>query len=327
MTVPAAPRRVEIHLGTLCNNRCAFCMSGVNRDQKEPWADLARVHEELRHFRAKGCRDAGFLGGEPSVYPHILDSVAYAKGLGYENISLCTNGTRLSDPAFCSDLVTAGLTRVTLSVHSHRPEIEDGLITLVPGNLARKIAGIRNLTGLKRRGFLTGGIALNPVLCRPTLPDMEAYIAFFGELGLDDIRFNYIWPQGDARGDRAWVPSFREAVPELVRVMLINEKRLHKHLTFGGVPRCALALAGLSGKMREYLSDKYLDEAGFDPDNDVSLATKNGPLLDRFVWQQVKRDVLKSMGPQCADCAQRARCEGVWGSYAELYGFEELSPL
>lgn len=327
MSGPAAPRRVEVHLGTLCNNRCAFCMSGVNRDNKEPWADAERVREELRHFRAKGCRAAGFLGGEPSVYPHILDSVAYAKEIGYENISLCTNGTRLSDSAFCAELVKAGLTRVTLSVHSHRPEIEDGLITLVPGNLARKIAGLRNLTELRRRGFLHGGIALNPVLCRPTLMDMEAYIAFFGELGLDDIRFNYIWPQGDARGDRAWVPSFREAVPELVRIMLINEKRLRKHLTFGGVPRCALAPAKLSGKMREYLSDKYLDEAGFDPDNDVSLATRNGPLRDRFVWQEVKRDVLKTMGPQCGGCAQRARCEGVWRSYVELYGFDELSPL
>lgn len=327
MSGSAAPRRIEVHLGTLCNNRCAFCMSGVNRDNKEPWADAERVREELRHFRAKGCRAAGFLGGEPSVYPHILDSIAYAKGIGYENISLCTNGTRLSDPAFCAELVKAGLTRVTLSVHSHRPEIEDGLITLVPGNLARKIAGLRNLTELKRRGFLPGGIALNPVLCRPTLMDMEAYIAFFGELGLDDIRFNYIWPQGDARGDRAWIPSFREAVPELVRILLINEKRLRKHLTFGGVPRCALALAKLSGKMREYLSGKYLDEAGFDPDNDVSLATRNGPLRDRFVWQEVKRDVLKTMGPRCGGCAQRARCEGVWGSYAELYGFDELSPL
>lgn len=327
MTASAAPRRVEIHLGTLCNNRCVFCMSGVNRDHKEPWADFERVREELRHFRAQGCRAAGFLGGEPSVYPRILESIAFARDLGYENVSLCTNGTRLSDAAFCADLVKAGLTRVTLSVHSHRPEIEDGLITLVPGNLSRKIGAIRNLGGLRRRGFLPGGVALNPVLCRPTLMEMEDYIAFFGELGLDDIRFNYIWPQGDARGDRAWVPSFREAVPELVRIMLINEKRLRKRLTFGGVPRCALALAGLSGKMRDYLSGKYLDEAGFDPDNDVSLATKNGPLKDRFVWQEVKRDVLKTMGPRCADCAQRARCEGVWGSYAELYGFGELSPL
>ena len=37
---PEEPRRVEIHLGTLCNNRCAFCMSSMNRDDHEPWAAL-----------------------------------------------------------------------------------------------------------------------------------------------------------------------------------------------------------------------------------------------------------------------------------------------
>ena len=141
------PRRVEIHLGTLCNNLCVFCMSSMNRDGHEPWAAPERVREELRHFRAEGCRSAGFLGGEPTVYPHIVESIAYAREIGYERISLCTNGTRLSDPAFCGALTEAGLTRVTLSVHSHRAEVEDGMITGVPGNLARKIAATFASTG------------------------------------------------------------------------------------------------------------------------------------------------------------------------------------
>lgn len=321
------PRRVEIHLGTLCNNLCAFCMSSMNRDHHEPWAALDRVREELRHFRGKGCRSAGFLGGEPTVYPYIVESIAYAKSLGYDRIALCTNGTRMSDPAFCAALTDAGLSRVTLSVHSHRAEIEDGPITGVPGNLSRKIAAIKNLLALKLKGKLPGNIALNPVLCRPNLDEMEDFIAFFGAMGLDDIRFNYIWPQGEARGDRRWIPAFKEAMPKIARIMLLNEKRLRKHLTFGGVPKCALLLAGVKGPMLEHLAAKYLDEAGFDPDNDVSMATKNGPMPDRFVWQQVKKDTLKAKGPDCVRCAHQGRCEGVWGSYGELYGFSELTPL
>lgn len=327
MSRAAEGRRVEVHLGTLCNNRCAFCMSGVERDHKEPWAALDRVKEELRHFRAEGCRAAGFLGGEPTVYPRILEAVAYAKGLGYDRISICTNGTRLSDPAFCAELAEAGLTRVTLSVHSHRAEVEDGPMTRVPGNLARKLAGLKNLTALRAKGLLADGIALNPVLSRLNMDELEEYVAFFGALGLDDIRFNFIWPQGAALDDPAWVPTFREAMPRIVRLILVNEKRLRKHLTFGGVPKCALSLAGIGGSLGDYLATKYLDEAGFDPDNDVSLATKTGPMLDRFVWQRVKRDVLKTRAPSCAECAEDARCEGVWGSYAAMYGFDELRPL
>jgi MoaA/NifB/PqqE/SkfB family radical SAM enzyme len=302
-------------------------MSSVNRDLKEPWASLDRVKEELRHFYEVGCRAAGFLGGEPTVYPHIVDCIAYAKSLGYVKIVICTNGMRLSDAAFCRRLVAAGLTRVTVSAHSHRPEIEDGLIMRVPGALGRKVRAVRNLVALRGRGLLPDDISLNPVLCRPTLLGMEGYIRFFGELGVGDVRFNFIWPHGEVKTDPAWTPSLREAMPEIVRILLANEKRLRKRLSFGGIPKCALLLAGVSGRLMEYLASKYLDEAGFDPGNDVSMATKQGPMRDRFIWQQVKRDVLKTMGPDCGKCRHQSRCEGVWASYAQLYGFAELTPL
>ncbi|MFI5360710.1 MAG: radical SAM protein [Elusimicrobiota bacterium] len=320
-------RRIEVHLGTRCNNLCVFCMSSMNRDEKEDWARPEKVRAELRHFYGQGCRAAGFLGGEPTVYPHIVESIAYAREIGYERISICTNGTRLSDAQFCRGLVEAGLTRVTLSVHSHSPEIEDGLITGVPGNLERKMEALRNLVAMRRAGQLRDNVSLNPVLCRPTLKEMEKYIVFFGELGLDDIRFNYIWPQGAVRNDRAWTPSFREAMPEIVRILLLNERRLGRHLSFGGVPRCALALAGVSGRLADFLGAKYLDESLFDPANDVSMATKKGPMRDRFVWQDVKKNILKTAAPQCSRCRYEARCEGVWKTYADLYGLEELSPL
>jgi MoaA/NifB/PqqE/SkfB family radical SAM enzyme len=214
------PRRIEVHLGTRCNSRCIFCMSSVNRDAREPWAIPRRVKEELRHFYAQGCRAAGFLGGEPTVYPRIVDCVAYARNLGYAKILICTNGMRLADPDFCRRLVEAGVTRVTVSVHSHKAAIEDRLIMRVPGALARKVRAVRNLVGLRDRGLLPGNISLNPVLCRPTLRGMEGFVRFFGGLGIDDVRFNYIWPHGEVREDPAWTPSFREAMPEVVKLLI-----------------------------------------------------------------------------------------------------------
>jgi len=321
------PRRIEVHLGTRCNSRCVFCMSSINRDAKEPWAGLPRVKEELRHFYAEGCRAAGFLGGEPTVYPHIVDCVAYARKLGYAKIVICTNGMRLADPAFCRRLVEAGLTRVTVSVHSHEPEIEDRLIMRVPGALARKVRAVRNLVALRGRGLLPGDISLNPVLCRPTLGGLGGFVRFFAALGVGDVRFNYIWPHGEVAADPAWTPSYREAMPAVVRLLLVNEKKPLLRLSFGGIPKCALKLARVPPRLLEYLWSKYLDEGGFDPGNDVSMATKQGPLRDRFVWQQVKRDVLKTMGPDCGRCRHQKRCEGVWASYAALYGFTELVPL
>lgn len=51
MNAPARTRRVEIHLGTLCNNRCVFCMSSMDRDHKEPWAPIQRVKAPFAKIR------------------------------------------------------------------------------------------------------------------------------------------------------------------------------------------------------------------------------------------------------------------------------------
>lgn len=320
-------RRVEIKLGDLCNNRCPFCVSARLRDSKAPWTPLARVREELAAFRAKGCDAVGLLGGEPTVYPWIVEAVATAQELGYARIALCTNGTRLSDPDFCERLVSAGLTRVTVSLHSQRPEIEDGVMTRVPGNHARKLAGIRNMLAFCSRGLMRDGVSLNPVLNRHNLRGMREYLVFAKKLGVADVRFNYICPDDLLRGWREWVPSFREAAPEIVKAIVFNERRIGLRLTFGGMPRCALFWAGVTPRLAMTLADRYLDEATYDPDNDVSIPSASGGRGDRFVWQQRKKDVLKMRGPRCGECRHAAGCEGVWATYAEIYGLEELSPV
>jgi MoaA/NifB/PqqE/SkfB family radical SAM enzyme len=302
-------------------------MSADRRDKHEPWATLERIKAELRHFRKKGCAMVGFLGGEPTAHPRILEAVAHARKLGYEKIALCTNGTRLSDPGFCRKLVDAGVTRVTVSIHSHLAKVEDAL-TRVPGNHARKVLGIANMAALRKAGRLPDNISLNPVFSRRNMRHLKEYVLFFADLGVDDIRFNFIWPHGEVPSDRTWIPSYREAMPHAVRLMLLAEKgRIRSHITFGAVPKCMLRLARVSGKLLEHLGARYLDEAAYDPSNDVSMANEEGRPQDRFVWQEIKRDVFKTMSPRCRECRFYAGCDGVWKSYAELYGLGELCPL
>ncbi|MFI5348097.1 MAG: radical SAM protein [Elusimicrobiota bacterium] len=320
-------RRVEIKLGYLCNNRCPFCVSGRLREEKAPWTRLARVREELSVFRRRGCDEVGFLGGEPTVYPWIEEAVAAARELGYVRIALCTNGTRLSDPAFCARLVEAGLTRATVSLHSHRPEIEDAVMTRVPGNHARKISGIGHLLAWRSRGRLKDGVSLNPVLSKQNFREMREYLLFVRDLGVTDVRFNYIWPNDLLCGWREWVPTFREAAPEIVKAIVFNERRVGLRLTFGATPRCVLRWGGVSPRLAEALAARSLDEAAFDPENDVSNPSAAGGRGERFVWQERKRNVLKKRGPRCGECRQAAKCEGVWAGYAEINGFGELAPF
>ena len=314
-------RNLELNLGMACNNKCLFCMSGNSRVSEKRWLPLDRAKREVLDFFGKGCRSLGFLGGEPTMYPRLADLVRYAKALGYERIELCSNGTRFSDPAYVDSLIEAGVTRFGVSIHSHEAAMEDAL-TGLRGNFGRKLKGLRHLRRLRFQGKVPHNVSLNPVLNKRTLPAVEAFIGFFRREGFDDIRFNYIWPQARVEHDKAMIPSYREAMPQLLRVMLLNEDRWRMHLTFGGIPCCMLALGGrrLSKPLFESLAGKYLSECD-DLPTEVSLRGE-----DRFSWQERKREMLKTHAEGCAKCRFFASCDGVWKSYAALYGTGEMRP-
>ena len=92
MTCPET-RRIEIHLGTRCNNRCVFCMSADRRDKHEPWATLERIKAELRHFREKGAPRWGSSAAAHRA-PNILRAWLTPRS-SVMLIAMCTNGTRL----------------------------------------------------------------------------------------------------------------------------------------------------------------------------------------------------------------------------------------
>lgn len=86
-------RMLYLQLLYRCNYTCKTCFHGEllkEPDQFEP--DEAR--SILDHFREVYQLDAvTLLGGEPLLYPHIVEVSAYAKQMGLE-VEICTNGHR-----------------------------------------------------------------------------------------------------------------------------------------------------------------------------------------------------------------------------------------
>lgn len=320
--VSSTEKNLELNVGMACNNRCVFCISGDVPTAKRHWLALDRAKEELDHFYEKGCRSLGFLGGEPTAYPHIIDCIRHANSLGYQRIALCSNGTKFSDPDFVRDVIDAGVTRFTISIHSHTAKMEDHL-TGLPGNFERKLKGLRLLREYREKGRLPDNVSLNPVLNKKTFPELEDYIEFFRKGGFDDIRFNYIWPQSRVQHDPEMIPRFREAMPEILRVILLNERKWKMHLTFGAVPICMLRWGGadLSPKLAEHLGLKYLSES----DDLPTLVSLQG--RERFNWQDRKKNMLKTHIDDCGKCRYAPICAGVWKTYAELYDLSEISPV
>ena len=80
-------RNVEINVGKACNNKCVFCLDGFPSADNRRFMAWPLMKSELEQYYASGSRSVGFLGGEPTIYPHIVKSVAYAMAMRVKPIS------------------------------------------------------------------------------------------------------------------------------------------------------------------------------------------------------------------------------------------------
>ena len=324
-------KTVEINIGKVCNNKCVFCLDGFPKGDENtfmPWEDMQR---ELKRWYNDGVLSLGFLGGEPTTYPHIIESVQLAKDLGYSRIVIATNANRLRHKKFTDKILEAGLSRVTISMHGHTAELEDKL-TRVPGNFEKKCKAIRYLLDKRKEGYLKDGVSVNVVLNGWNAPhQLKMQKFFFDELGLDDLRYNFIRPEGFAEGSTDLTPNYDDVVPQMMKCVVLNEFHYKKTFTFGGVPMCKLPKEFVT---RESMLRKYMGEYR-DLSTYCSIKTDGigfgVEAVDegrgRFNWQERKRFDLKAHPPSCEQCAVASICEGVWKGYLDIYGPMGFDPL
>lgn len=332
------PRRnVEINIGKTCNNKCVFCLDGMPTKDDKAFMPLADMLSELERYRAEGHLSVGFLGGEPTTYPWIVEAVAHAKKVGFTRIALATNAMMLRREAFLDKLLEAGLTRTTVSMHGHTAELEDKL-TMVPGGYEKKCTALRNLVARKRQGHLVDGVSVNIVLNGwnyRALPKMMKF--FFDTMELDDLRVNYVRPEGYAEGNPDLTPTYSDVIPILTKAIVLNEFHFKKVFTFGGIPMCVLPEELLRSRrlLMKYCGDVYRDLSTDcsirSPSQEESPQRWGVSVVDsgraRFNWQDRKRADLKHQADSCQRCSMTNVCEGVWAGYTDIYGFSEFAPL
>ncbi|MBI5478910.1 MAG: radical SAM protein [Deltaproteobacteria bacterium] len=317
-------RNLELGIGKLCDSACRFCGNGTVPEAERAWVPRAALLAEIERAAAAGYRSLSFLGGEILRYPHALDAVAAARRQGFERVALCTNGRRFADEAVLEAFLAAGVTRVTLSIHSHQEAVEDHL-TGRPGAFAQKLAAVDHLVRAAGQGRLPDGFALNGCIHGLNCEQLAEMATFFHRRGVGEIRFNLLRPEHLALRDTDLVPRLARCVPGMVELMWRNERALRMSITFGDVPLCAWPDAVL-GNAR--LVGRYLGELR-DLDTSVTVFRRPGEAADadRFLWRERRATRLKGHAPACAECDARDVCEGPWLRYLELYGVGELHPL
>jgi MoaA/NifB/PqqE/SkfB family radical SAM enzyme len=152
-------KRVVLHVGYACNQRCRFCyyIEDLEKGSTKNWSTAA-LKQRLRIARRLGKTAVDLTGGEPSIREDILELIAFARSIGYTDVNMITNGLRVSDPDFAEKLVRAGLNDALFSIHSPM-ESEHDYLTCVKGSHARILRAVENMQRLGIRGRVNSVIS------------------------------------------------------------------------------------------------------------------------------------------------------------------------
>ncbi len=90
---------LTVDLTNRCNMMCNPCFMDANQVgyvHQPEWEDIKAIFDRAIAFKPKRQIIILLSGGEPTISPYFLDSVAYAKKIGFYRIMAATNGIRFA---------------------------------------------------------------------------------------------------------------------------------------------------------------------------------------------------------------------------------------
>jgi uncharacterized radical SAM superfamily Fe-S cluster-containing enzyme len=103
---------LTVDLTNRCNMMCNPCFMDANQVgyvHEPTFEDTKAILDRAISFKPRRQIIILFSGGEPTIAPHFLESVAYAKKIGFYRILAATNGIRYAeDIEFCKAAKEAG---------------------------------------------------------------------------------------------------------------------------------------------------------------------------------------------------------------------------
>ena len=132
------PMTVNFELTEHCNANCLFC--SIKQDGPEKFADIHTMFHIVDILDKAGVLRLNLFGGEPFIYPHVVELAHYAKDKGFF-VSGVSNGLALSQ-SLCEALAPY-VDVIGISVHG----LEDSHNSLmrVPNSFRHAMNAIDNL--------------------------------------------------------------------------------------------------------------------------------------------------------------------------------------
>lgn len=304
---PSRPYRMDLAITYRCNNACAHCYNA--RSRAFPEKDTQFWYSVLDKLWEIGIPHIVFTGGEPTLRDDLPLLIAHAEQNG-QITGINTNGRRLKDVSFLSQLIDAGLDHVQITFESHIPEIHDRMV-LHKGAWQETLDGLKN--ALQSRLF----VMTNTTLLKDNAPHLSATLDFLAEIGVPTVGLNALIYAGRGKNVNSGIPENQlPALLEIARAKTAqNNQRLiwytpTEYCNFDpvqmelGVKGCTAALYNMC----------------IEPDGSVLPCQSYYSSLGNIItdsWDQIWNHELaqslrerRNLPAKCHDCALVVECGG-----------------
>lgn len=287
---------LDVILGYDCNLACDYCT--ITPAMRTRALSRERVLAELHRGRRDGYDALSLTGGEPTIRGDLLGLVKAARALGYGDVKLQTNGLLLAAPGNMARLRVAGVSRVHLSIHTHRAERYDALVRRA-GSHSLMVAGLDAAVG---SGL---PVVAEVILKADTYRDLPGALAWLHGRGVTAADLWFVSLTDGNASNPASMPRMTEVVPVVAEGLAfarghgMQVRSLH-------VPRCLL------GPDHEHVHDPGAGR--------VRVVTPDATFELRHSRLTGQLHV-----PACRGCRFEARCPGVREDYLQRYGDAEIA--
>lgn len=303
---------MEIEFSRVCNFRCSYCyvdakVECTNELSREEIKDVILQAKEL------GARKIIILGGEPSVYPHLVEMLHFLGKEGLE-VEMFTNGTGINDEL--AAILAMEKVRIALKLNSRDEKIQD---QLAGKKGAFKIISSA-LASLKKAGYPSRELflAISTVICRQNIKELPSMWQWLREENIEPY-FEVITPQANALGN-SWLGVEPGELKKLfVRLSYIDQEK------FGRTWEPQPPLVG-NKCMRHQVSCVVTATGDVMPCVGVTIPLDNirrntlaSILKNSEVINNLKnyRQMIKG---ECRNCEKAAECYGCRGAAYQLTG-------
>ena len=144
------PIHLDLELNTSCNLKCPFCFQATGKVHPE-YMELELVKELIDDGVKNGLCSIKFnYRGEPLMYPHLPEVIAYAKEKGIIEVMINTNATLLT-PEKAKRLIDSGLDLLSCSIDATTEKVYEQI--RVGGNFyetCKNVVAVQVLKKLKK---------------------------------------------------------------------------------------------------------------------------------------------------------------------------------